>query len=259
MELYALKTGLIKRGDDLVKVILDSMDSQNLKIENGDILAITSKVVSVAEGRTARLSESHPTRKALMLAHDFDLPPAFAQLVLNESEEICDGVKKAILTLKNGVLTANAGVDNKNARSGEVILWPKDSVESAKCVREAILSGTGKNVAVLIVDSGLVPLRIGTSGLALAVVGFKPIRDDRNKMDLYGKKVQITRHAVADDLASAAHLLMGETVEKIPVVLVRGAPVEFDNGAYGSKDVMMPPEEDIFASTFSNGLRRLRK
>lgn len=259
MELYAVKTRLIKRGDDLVKVILDSLQSENLKLGNRDILAITSKVISVAEGRTVKLSEVHPTRKAEKLASDFDLPPAFAQLVLDESEEIRGGVKKAVLTLKKGVLTANAGIDNKNALLGEVILWPKDPTKSAKCIREEILSKTGKKVGILILDSGLVPLRIGTTGLALAVAGFKPIRDDRNKKDLYGKKVQITRQAVMDDAASAAHLLMGETVEKIPVVLIKDAPVDFDDEAYSSEDVMMPTEEDIFLNMWSNCPKRLRK
>jgi coenzyme F420-0:L-glutamate ligase len=259
MELYALKTKLIKRGDDLVKVILGSLQSQNLRLENRDILAITSKVVSVTEGRSIKLSKVHPTRKAEKFARDFDLSPAFAQLVLDESEEIRGGVKKAVLTLKNGILTANAGIDNKNAPSDEVILWPKEPVRSAKQIREEILDKTGRKVGVLILDSGLVPLRIGTTGLALAVAGFKPIRDYREKKDLYDKKVQITRQAVADDVASAAHLLMGETVEMMPVVLVRGAPVEFDNEAYGCEETMMPREEDIFLNTLANCSNRVKK
>lgn len=256
LEIYPIGTGLIKRGDDLGKVILSSLEKSGLKLENSDIIAVTSKVVSVTEGRTVKLSRTKSTRKAAELARDFDLPVAFAKLILQESEEIRGGVRKAVLTLKNGILTANAGIDNKNAPPGEVILWPTDPLRSAECLRDEILSISGKKVGALILDSGLVPLRIGTTGLALAAAGFEPIRDDRNKTDLYGKVVQITRQAVADDLASAAHLVMGETVEKTPVALIRGAPVKFNEEAYGSRDFMMPANEDIFLGKVGRGTRR---
>ena len=102
---------------------------------------------------------------------------------------------------------------------------------------------------MVVVDSGLIPLRIGTVGLALAVAGFVPVKECRGKKDLYGKPIMITRHAVADDLASAAHLLMGEASEKTPVVLVKDAPVDFDDNVHGSAEMMMPFKECIFMNT----------
>ncbi len=96
----------------------------------------------------------------------------------------------------------------------------------------------------------MIPLRIGTIGLALAVAGFRPIRDDRGRADIFGRKVTITRQAVADDLACAAHLMMGESSEKVPAVLIRDAPVVFDDGVYGSKDMMMPFKECLFMNAF---------
>ncbi|PIX31608.1 coenzyme F420-0:L-glutamate ligase [Candidatus Bathyarchaeota archaeon CG_4_8_14_3_um_filter_42_8] len=250
MRLYAVKTRIIKTGDDTVEVILESLREQNLNLENNDVLAITSKIIACAEGRIVKLSDVKPSDRAKELAKQFSLQPEFAELILCEADKIYGGVEKAVLTLKNGILTANAGIDNKNAPKDYAVLWPNDAQKWATRIREEIKRKTGKHVAVLIVDSGLIPLRMGTTGLALAVAGFKPVKDCRGDKDIYGKPLIITRHAIADNLASAAHLLMGEAAEKTPVVLIKDAPVDFDDCVYGSADMMMPFKECIFMSAF---------
>ena len=250
MRLYAVKTRIIKTGDDTVEVILESLREQNLNLENNDVLAITSKIIACAEGRIVKLSDVEPSDRAKELAKQFSLQPEFAELILCEADKIYGGVEKAVLTLKNGILTANAGIDNKNAPKDYVVLWPNDAQKWATRIREEIKRKTGKHVAVLIVDSGLIPLRMGTTGLALAVAGFKPVKDCRGDKDIYGKPLIITRHAIADNLASAAHLLMGEAAEKTPVVLIKDAPVDFDDNVYGSADMMMPFKKCIFMSAF---------
>lgn len=253
MRLYAVKTEIVKTGDNVVEVVLEALRGQGLQLEDGDVLALTSKIIACAEGRIAKLSDVKPSEKAKQLAKKFSMQPKFAELILREADRVYGGVEKAVLTLKNGVLTANAGVDNKNAPVGFAVLWPHDVQGWAKRIREEILGKTGRRVGVLIVDSGLVPLRMGTCGLALAVAGFKPVMDCRGERDIFGKPLVITRHAVADDLASAAHLLMGEAAEKTPVVLIRDAPVVFDDGVYGSADMMMPFNECIFMGVFLAG------
>lgn len=253
MKLYAVKTKKVDICDDLVETVIEALKKQNLHLEDNDVLAFASKIVAYAEGRVARLSDVEPSEKAEELAREFCLQPEFAELVLREADRIYGGVEKAILTLKDSILAPNAGIDNKNAPRGFVVLWPSDPKKWAEKIKTEMERKTGKRVAVLIVDSGLVPLRIGTSGLALAVAGFKPIRDTRGKKDLYGKPLIITRHAVADDLASAAHLLMGEADEKTPVVLIREAPVDFDDGVYDGSSMMMPFRECLFMATFACG------
>jgi coenzyme F420-0:L-glutamate ligase len=246
MRLYAVKTRVMNIGEDPVDLILRSLQEQDLQLEDNDILAITSKIIAYAENRVVRLSDVKPSDDAKELAERFSLWPEFAELILRNSDKIYGGVEKAVLTLKNGILTANAGIDNKNAPVGFAVLWP-DNIEGwAKRIREEIKRKMGKKVAVLIVDSSLIPLRIGTIGLALAVAGFKPIKDCRRDTDIYGKPLVITRHAVADNLASAAHLLMGEAAEKTPIVLIKDASVDFDDGVYGSADMIMPFKECIF-------------
>jgi coenzyme F420-0:L-glutamate ligase len=250
LRLYAVETGVIGVGDNLVDIILEAVKKQGLELEDHDIIALTSKVIAYAENRLIRLNEIKPSRKAEELAKRFSLQPAFAELILRETDKIYGGVEKAVLTLKNGILTANAGIDNKNAPIDYAVLWSSNPQKWARYIREEIKNRTGKCVGVLIIDSGLVPLRKGTVGLALAVAGFKPIKDRRGEKDIYGKSIVITQHAVADDLASAAHFLMGEAAERTPIVIIKGAHVDFDDGVYGSEDMTMPQKECIFMSTF---------
>ncbi len=248
MRLYAVQTEIVRLGENLVEVTLRSLKRQNLQLEDRDVLALTSKIVACAEGRVVKLSDVKPSEEAKDLARKFSLQPEFAELVLREADKIYGGVEKAVLTFKDGALTANAGVDNKNAPEGFVVLWPNHTKEWVRRFREEIIGKTGKRISVLVVDSALAPLRLGTNGLALAVAGFKPVADFRGAKDAFGKQITITRHAVADDLASAVHLIIGEAAERTPIVLVRNAPIVLDDGAYNSRDMMISPKECIFTN-----------
>ncbi|HYB68838.1 MAG TPA: coenzyme F420-0:L-glutamate ligase, partial [Candidatus Acidoferrales bacterium] len=117
MRLIAVKTRVVKIGDDLVELILESLKAQGLQLEDNDVLALTSKVVSFSEERTVKLSEVKPSEEAKRLAKEYSLKPEFAELILQEADEVYGGVERAVLTLKNGVMAANAGIDNKNAPS----------------------------------------------------------------------------------------------------------------------------------------------
>jgi len=225
MQLFGIRTKLIKPRDDLLSTILAALNKQKLEIEEGDVLAIASKPVATSQNRLQMLTSVEPSRRARKLARGFDMEPSFVEIVLQESEKVYGGVSKALLTLKDHILTANAGVDHKNAPKGYVVLWPNQPFKTAEKMRREILARTGKHVGVLIVDSRVTPLRMGTTGLALAVAGFEPVRDCRGDKDLYGRAVSITRQALADDLASAAHSIMGETSERTCVVLLRNAPI----------------------------------
>jgi coenzyme F420-0:L-glutamate ligase len=255
LRLYAVKTRIVKVGDNLVELIVESLKAQNQHLEDNDVLAITSKIVSYSEGRIAQLGEVKASDDARKLAEKYSLAPEFAELIMRETDRIYGGVDKAVLTFKNGLMTPNAGIDSKNTSNDYAVLWPSNPEKSAKEIRESIKHETGRTIAVMIVDSGLVPLRKGTNGLALAVAGFKPIRDSIGKKDLFGKKITITRQAVADDLASAAHLLMGEATEQIPVVLIKEAPVDFDDEVHGAAEMMMPFDQCIFMSIIERQLR----
>ena len=235
MQLFALKSRLIQPGDSLPERLFESLSRAKLRIKNGDILAVSSKVVSVAEKNILPLGKVEPTDLARKLGRRFGLPPDFVQVVIDEADDMYGGVRGVLLTRKNGDATANSGVDRKNAPPQTVIPWPLNPQQSAEKIRRAINQKLGKKAGVVIVDSRVTPLRLGTVGLAIACTGFQPVRDERGVKDLYGRKVSITFHALADDIAAAANLLMGETRETTPFVLIRDAPVKLSNN-----DRLMP-------------------
>jgi len=248
LKVFAVKTPLVKPGDDLASIILRSIQKSNLKLDNGDILAVSSKIVAVANKRLLRLKDVSPSNPAKQLAKKHSLEPEFVELVFKEADKVYGGVPRTILTLKNGILTVNAGVDHKNAPEGYVALWPSEPHVEAEKLRSRIKKETGKKVGVIIVDSYIAPLRMGTRGIALGVAGFQPIRDCRGEKDLYRKPLRVTLHSIADDLASVAHLIMGELDEKIPAVLIKEAPVTLAENVDGNL-VKIPPEKCVYAKT----------
>ena len=243
--LTGIKVNLLKPGDDLLTEIVSSMEAQRIRFEDGDILAIGSKVIAITQNRLVYLKSITPSKEASTLAEKYGLAPSYVEIVLQESKGVYGGVWRALLTLKDKLFIANAGVDFKNAPEGYVVLWPKNPQETAENIRRSIMERYGKRMGVLIVDSRVTPLRRGTIGVAIGVAGIQPVKDCRSETDLYGKKIHITTHALADDLASAAHLIMGETREQIPAVLIRGAPVEVIEED-DPEPIHMPPDECLY-------------
>jgi coenzyme F420-0:L-glutamate ligase len=227
MEFTPIQTAIIHPGDDLTTAILEGLKDKEIELKDQDILLIASKIVSVAEGRIVELKDVRPSATATALAKQIDLDERQVELILQNADVVYGKVRKALLTLKDNFLIANAGIDKSNSPDGQVILWSINPQEKAEKIRTDILKQTGKHVGIVIVDSRTTPLRHGTSGVALAVAGFKPVKDYRQKKDLFGNSLQITLQNLADDLASGAHVLMGEADERTPVVLARNVPVEF--------------------------------
>ena len=249
LHLFNIRMNLIKPRSDLTTAVLEAISRQNLKVENGDILAIASKAVATAEDSVEKLVSVKPSERAKRIAARFSLEPRFAEIVLREADCIYWGVPKALLALKYDMLTPNAGVDQKNAPEDCVILWPRNPDSAAERIRSEVYKKTGKRIGVLIVDSRITPLRMGTTGIAVGLAGFQPIRDYRAKKDLYGRRVSVTTHDLADDLAGAAHLMMGESSEQTPAVLVKNAPVRLAEKADVSA-LVIPREQCLFASHF---------
>jgi len=226
MQLFKIQTDLIKPRQDIVNKILTKLEESKITIENNDILAVTSKVVSLSQGRVVNLNRIRPSKTTLKLAKRYNLDPKYVELILGEADEFYGGTDQALCTVKDGVMIANAGVDRKNIPQGYAVLFPSDPHKVAEAMRRRIHQLTGKFVGVVIVDSRVTPLRLGTVGVALGFAGFNPVRDCRGSRDLYGKPLQITRHCRVDDLAGAAHLLMGEVDERTIAVLIRRAPIK---------------------------------
>ncbi|MFX0199156.1 MAG: coenzyme F420-0:L-glutamate ligase [Candidatus Hodarchaeota archaeon] len=250
--LLAIPTRLIKPQDDIIDVLIVSLAKQNITMENGDILVIASKVISTVENRLHKLIDINVSQKAVWYAERTELPPEFVELVLTEAEKIYGWVHGALLTLRNGILQANAGVDASNAPPGFAVLLPADPNATADYIRKEIMKRTGVKVGIIISDSHTRPLRMGTTSFALAASGLQDVVvDERGKHDLFGRAMRVTRRAVADSLATAALLLMGETAERVPIVIIRNAPISISErtAAACESDMKIDQKQCMFLGT----------
>lgn len=234
MLVMPLRSGLVKPGDSLIDAFSKALDRNHTKLKNDDIIAISSKIVGISEKRVRGLDQVRVTRPASRLARRLRLTPAFAQAVMDEADIVLDGVPGAILAVKDGDAAPNAGVDRKNAPKNSVVLWPRKPNLSARVFRSAVKRRFGKTVGVVIVDSRVTPLRLGTIGFALGSAGFQPIEDVRRSEDLSGRQIKMTFRAVADGIAGTAQLVMGEAAEKKPFAIIRGLTLRRDERADSS-------------------------
>jgi coenzyme F420-0:L-glutamate ligase/coenzyme F420-1:gamma-L-glutamate ligase len=242
-------TGLpiIKEGDKLSKLICETAEKQKTPVQEGDIVIVTHVIVSRAEGDTVDLDTVRPSPFAETIARKNDKDPALVEVVLREAESIIRMREGSIITLtKHGFICANSGVDKSNV-PGErtVALLPRNPDESARRIRQKIREQTEKTVAVIISDTHGRPLRDGEINVAIGVAGLDPIRDRRGEEDLFGYTLRVKRTAIADELASAAELAIGQAKEAIPVAIIRGYPYRKSEKAT-IKDMIRPLEKEYF-------------
>ena len=246
---------MVNPGDDLTSFIVDAIEAMSLNIEQDDVLVIAQKVISKAEDRYLDLRTVEPTEEAISLALEVDKDPRKVQAVLDESNEVLRA-KAGVLIVeqKLGFVQANAGIDQSNIKSGgdaddyTCLLLPIDPDLSAQNIRNAIKARLGMDVGVIINDSLGRAWRNGSLGLAIGVAGMTALEDYIGQTDIYGRELMVTQVAAADEMAAAASLVMGQTTEKIPVVLVRGyQPKEpEDESLRGVQPLIRPKEMDLF-------------
>lgn len=249
LEVLGIKTELIKIGDDIVEALKKGMENLGLELEEGDILVISESALATSERRVVNLEDVTPSKLACTLGAKYSKDPREMELILKESDEIMGGIPGVVLTLKDGFLYPNAGIDHSNAPPGYIILFPANPKKAAEDIRRRI-SG-GKRIGVIVGDSRTHPLRFGCVGVALGCAGIEPVEDARGQVDLYCKPLQITRKAVADNLVSAAQIVMGESNESTPAVVIRGAPVVLIDGA--CEIPRIPPEECMYMGALRHG------
>lgn len=240
---------LVEPGDKLDQLLLESLRANELELQDGDLLVIAQKVVSKAEGRYVRLADVDPGPEAIALAAATDKDPRQAELILRESRQVLrrrPGV--IIVEHKLGYVHANAGIDKSNIPSPDsdpgVLLLPEDSDRSAQALRKSLTSASGAEIAIIINDSAGRAWRNGTVGMAIGCAGMEPLRNQVGDPDLFGRELEVTEVAVADELAAAASFVMGQAAEGLPVVLVRGAnwqPAQTD-----SRSLLRDRELDMF-------------
>ena len=239
---------LIQPGDNLSSIILESCKHNHFELQDGDIIAIAQKVVSKSEGRYENLLEIKPSQKAFDLGKSLNREPAFIELILNESNEIISTEKNVIIVEhKLGFININAGIDRSNIPENKniVLLLPEDPSLSSQKIYEDISSKTNKNISVIITDSMTRPYRSGVTNFALASANIQSLIDLKGEKDIYGNILQATEIAIADELAAAAGLLMGQGSEGMPIVIIRG----FNRTQYAKNDafdLIVKKEDDLY-------------
>jgi coenzyme F420-0:L-glutamate ligase/coenzyme F420-1:gamma-L-glutamate ligase len=242
---------LIRPDDNLADIILTAIQASDITLENGDILILAQKIVSKAENRLVNLATVTPSPAALELAKKSGKDPRVAELILRESNEILrTRMGSVIVEHRLGFVCANAGIDHSNvAGDGNgseewVLLLPEDPDQSAAELRKRLEAASGKQLGVMIIDSHGRAWRIGTVGVSIGISGLPGLIDERGWKDLFGYTLQITVVGVADELAAAASLAMGQAAEGTPVVHVRGFPYPLGEGTL--KEMLRPKDQDMF-------------
>ena len=224
---------------NLVDLILESSE-----INDGDILVFSQKIVSKSEGRILRLSSVNPSLLANGIASSYGKDPRLVELILSESKRIVrmeNGI--IIVETKHGFVCANAGIDESNVQDGYAALLPEDPDKSASLLKERIEQKTGKNTAVIISDTFGRPFRLGQTDIAIGIAGIEPILDYIGKPDTFGKVMQVTAIAIADEICSATELVMGK-VRKCPIAIVRNYNFNFSNAKI--QKLLRSRHDDLF-------------
>jgi coenzyme F420-0:L-glutamate ligase/coenzyme F420-1:gamma-L-glutamate ligase len=217
-----LPTGIIKSGDSITDCVIAAARQECSGFLDGDILVLAETAVATAEGNVINLSTIIPSGHAKELGEKYQMDPRTVEVVLQESDSIVGGIKGFLLCMKGGTLLPNAGVDASNAPPGCVTPLPKNPDQSALTIKNTIQDQTGARIGVIIADSRTHAMRLGCSGVAIGSAGITAVIDDRGRSDLFGRKLEVTKRAVADNIASAAELVMGEADECIPAAIIRG-------------------------------------
>jgi coenzyme F420-0:L-glutamate ligase / coenzyme F420-1:gamma-L-glutamate ligase len=244
-----ISTGIIRPGEDIVSRLITALSGVNDAILEGDIIVIAESALATAEGRLINLEEVNPSIKAVTLAEEFGMDPREVEVVIQESDSIVGGISGFLLCMKNGTLLPNAGVDASNAPPGYLIPLPRDPDASADRIRKEVISRCRVRTGVIVADSRTHAMRVGCSGVAIGCAGIPSVIDDRGRCDLFGRKLLVTKRALADNIATAAELVMGEADECMPVAIVRGLglPLSEEVGIEA-----IAAEECLFMGTLRN-------
>jgi coenzyme F420-0:L-glutamate ligase/coenzyme F420-1:gamma-L-glutamate ligase len=237
----------VRPGDDIADIILQGLASSGMALQRGDIVVIAQKIVSKAEGRMVDLRSVMPSARATELAAEVDKDPRLVEMILRESTEVVRHRKGVLVVAhRNGTVLANAGIDASNVAGDDhhVLLLPQDCDRSCREIRARLAKATGIEPGVIIIDSLGRAWRNGTVGVALGAAGLSALLDLRGAPDLFGRGLRSTQVGIADEIAAAASLLMGQADEGTPVVLLRG--LQLPDGAGSAADLHRPRELDLF-------------
>ena len=237
---------------DLFDTISKAIVNSEISIKDEDVLVISSKFVSNAQGRLLALDSVSTSNQSLLLSKKYRLRPEFAEVVIRESDDILGGISGFVISSSDNILAPNAGIDKSNAKEGKVILYPVEPYLVAEQIRRKFFLKFFIHIAVIIVDSRLMPARIGTTGVAIACAGIEPVLDMRSQKDLDGNSLKVTFQAVVDNLASIANHKMGKASESKPIAIVRDSGAKLTDRKIKPKEVAISHDQCVYVRGLKN-------
>lgn len=237
---------------DVFEVFLKTLKKNETKLEDGDVLVISTKYISNSQGRIVDLDNIQISDEGLEVSKKYQLKPEIAEVVIRESDKIFGGISGFVITSSDYIMAPNAGIDKSNAKKGKVILYPENPYLIAEQLRRKIFLKMSIHVGIILVDSRLMPARIGTSGVAIACAGIEPVLDMRSKKDLDGNPLKVTFQAVVDNLATIANHKMGEGAESKPFAIIKNSGAKLTDRKIKPSEMAISPDQCVYVRGLSN-------
>ena len=237
---------------DIFEALENTLVKNETELQEGDVIVISTKYISNSQGRIVDLEKIKASEHGIRIADEYQLKQGIAEIIIRESDKIFGGIGGFVITSADNIMAPNAGIDKSNAKKGKAILYPIDPYLIAEQIRRKVFLKLLIHVGVILVDSRLMPARIGTSGVAISCAGVEPVLDMRSKKDLDGNPLKVTFQAVVDNLATIANHKMGEGAESKPFAIVRDSGAKLTNRKINSSEMAIAPDQCVYVRGLSN-------
>lgn len=237
---------------DIFETLLKTLGKNDIVLEEGDVLVISTKYVSNSQGRIVDLEKIIPSEEGRKVSKIYQLKAEIAEIIIRESDKIFGGIGGFVITSADNIMAPNAGIDKSNAKKGKAILYPANPYLVAEEIHRKIFLKFFIHVGVILVDSRLMPARIGTSGVAISCAGIEPVLDMRAKKDLDGNLLKVTFQAVVDNLATIANHKMGEGAESKPFAIIRNSDAKLTDRKINPSEMAISPDQCVYVRGLSN-------
>ncbi len=234
------------------EALLETLEKNKVKLQEGDILVISTKYISNSQGRIVNVNNIKISKKGIEVSKKFQIKPEIAEIILRESDKIFGGVAGFVITSADNIMAPNAGIDKSNAKKDRVILYPNKPFLIAEQIRRKVFLKFLIHIGVILVDSRLMPARVGTSGVAISCAGIEPVLDMRSIKDLEGNPLKVTFQAVIDNIATIANHKMGEGAESKPFAIVRDSGAQLTDRKINPLEMTISPDQCVYVRGLSN-------
>jgi len=231
---------------DVFQALLEAIEKNHEKLQDGDILVISTKYISNSQGRIVDLNNIRISNEGTEISRKYQIRPEIAEIILRESEKIFGGIAGFVITASENIIAPNAGIDKSNAGKDQIILYPINPFSIAEQIRRKIFLKYAIHIGVILVDSRLMPGRVGTSGVAISCAGIEPVFDMRSQRDLNGNPLKVTFQAAADNIATIANNSMGEGGESKPFAIVRDSRIKLTDRKINPSEMAISFDQCVY-------------